>query len=123
MLETETVTANTILYCRNWEKTADYYRNFLGLPVNFSCDWFIEFCLTETSRLSIADEKRSGVKSPQKKGITIALQVSDIEIARQTACQKGLNPTQIKTHPWNAYVFYLFDPEGHRIELWQSFSV
>ena len=21
---------------------------------------------------------------------------------------------------WNARVFYLFDPEGHRIEIWQS---
>jgi len=32
----------------------------------------------------------------------------------------GLKPTIIKKHPWNARVFYLFDPEGDRIEIWQS---
>ncbi|MFO7752148.1 MAG: VOC family protein [Desulfobacteraceae bacterium] len=121
MLETETLTANTILYCRNWEKTADYYRSFLGLPVNFSADWFVEFVVTETTRLSIADERRSGIKSPRKKGVTITLQVRDIKAAHEAAVRKSLAPTQIRNHQWNAKVFHLFDPEGHRIEIWQSF--
>ena len=32
----------------------------------------------------------------------------------------GLEPTRIQEHPWDARVFHLFDPEGHRIEIWQS---
>lgn len=120
MLKKSTVTSNMILYCRKWKQTSDFYRNFLELPVNFSCDWFIEFRLTETSRLSVADENKCTIKSPDKKGITIALQVPDIDTVWQTVSQKSLNPTEIKPHPWNAYVFHFFDPEGHRIEIWQS---
>jgi hypothetical protein len=35
----------------------------------------------------------------------------------------GLEPTAIENHPWNARVFYLFDPERHRIEVWQRRAV
>jgi catechol 2,3-dioxygenase-like lactoylglutathione lyase family enzyme len=52
-------TANTILYCKEWEKTVRFYRDRLHLTVIFSTDWFVEFSLTEHSRLSIADEKHS----------------------------------------------------------------
>ena len=120
MLKKSTVTSNMILYCRKWKQTSGFYRNFLELPVNFHCDWFIHFPLMETSKLKVADENKCTIKSPDKKGITIALQVPDIDTVWQTVSQKSLNPTEIKPHPWNAYVFHFFDPEGHRIEIWQS---
>jgi len=88
--------------------------------MNFINDWFVEFCLTENSRLSIANEQFSTIKSPAKKGITIALQVKDIDAVWENVMEKKLEPTKIKPHPWDARVFYLFDPEGHRIEIWQS---
>ena len=116
------LTSNIILYCEKWEETTDFYSNRLGLPITFSCDWFMEFRLTDTSRMSIADEKKSRIKSPQKKGITVALQVRDIDAVRRSFSRKALKPTQIRDHPWNAKVFYLFDPEGHRIEIWQQNS-
>lgn len=113
------LTANMILYCKNWEKTVKFYREGLSLPVNFINNWFVEFCLTENSRLSIANEQMSTIKSSADKGITIALQVKDIDIAWETAMKKKLAPTIIKSHPWNAKIFYLLDPEGHRLEIWQ----
>jgi lactoylglutathione lyase len=30
-----------------------------------------------------------------------------------------MNPTETGVHAWGARVFYVFDPEGHRIEVWQ----
>jgi predicted enzyme related to lactoylglutathione lyase len=114
------ITANTILYCKKWEKTVEFYRDYLQLPVHFAADWFVEFFLNATSRVSIADEKRSSVKTCGGKGVTIALEVEDIEAERDDMEKNGLNPTTIKQHPWDARVFYLFDPEGHRIEIWQS---
>ncbi len=113
-------TANTILYCRNWQATVDFYRNRLDLPVNFASDWFVEFSLTATSRLSIADERRASVKSAGGQGITLALEVKDIRAAHRWAESTGLAPTPLRRHPWNAEVFYLSDPEGHRIEFWQA---
>jgi len=115
-------TANTILYCRKWRETFEFYRNHLNLPVNFSTDWFVEFCLSATSRLSIADEKRASIKSCCGKGITLALEVENIDKAWENIDKAGLNPTRIRKHTWNARVFYLFDPERHRIEIWESIN-
>ncbi len=114
------LTTNMILYCKNWEETVKFYKEGLSLPVNFINNWFVEFCLTENSRLSIANEQFSTIKSPTEKGITIALQVKNIESVWKNIMKKKLEPTKIKPHPWDARVFYLFDPEGHRIEIWQS---
>jgi catechol 2,3-dioxygenase-like lactoylglutathione lyase family enzyme len=113
-------TANTILYCRNWRATVDFYQNRLGLPVNFASEWFVEFSLTGTARLSIADERRASVKSTGGQGITLALEVEDIRAAHRWAESTGLAPTALRRHPWDAEVFYLRDPEGHRIEFWQA---
>lgn len=114
------ITANTILYCREWQATVRFYRDKLRLPILFSADWFVEFRLTATARLSIANEDHASLKSCGNAGITVALQVEDIDSARVSALTMGLEPTAIEDHPWNARVFYIFDPEGHRIEMWQS---
>ena len=115
-------TANTILYCSKWEETVRFYREHLNLPVIFSTDWFVEFSLGTTSRLSIADEKCASIKTCNGKGITLSLEVKNIDNARDFAEKSGLKPTMIKKHPWDARTFYLFDPEGHRIEIWQSLN-
>ncbi|HLA82520.1 MAG TPA: VOC family protein [Thermoleophilia bacterium] len=116
------VTTNTILYCRAWEQTVRFYKEGLRLPVLFSTHWFVEFGLTATSRLSIADEKHASIRSCGSAGITIALQVEDISAAREYAERMDLKPTAIQEHPWEAMVFHVFDPEGHRIEVWQSLA-
>jgi len=115
-------TANTILYCTNWENTVSFYRDVLGLRINFSNDWFTEFLTTDTSRISIADEKRASVKSCRGGGITLALEVEDIEASHMAMKEADLEPSHIKEHPWDAKVFYVYDPEGHRIEIWHRNS-
>jgi catechol 2,3-dioxygenase-like lactoylglutathione lyase family enzyme len=111
--------ANTILYCGKWDETVRFYRDLLGLTVVFAADWFVEFRLCAGSLLSVADERRTSVKSCRGRGVTITMEVDDIETACRTAREKGLGPTEISLHPWNAKVFYLLDPEGHRLEIWQ----
>jgi predicted enzyme related to lactoylglutathione lyase len=120
MMETRLKTTNTILYCKQWKETVEFYRKQLGLPVLFAADWFVELGLNEMSRLSIADENRSSIKGCGGKGVTIALEVDDIETAHGHAEQIGAKPTKLTKHPWEARVFHIFDPEGHRIEIWQS---
>lgn len=116
-------TANTILYCSKWQETVRFYRNCMMLPVTFSTDWFVEFRLSGKSRLSVADEKRASIKSGRGKGVTLSLEVENIDDARDIFEKAGVGPTAVKTHPWDARVFYFFDPEGHRIEIWQASSI
>lgn len=113
-------TTNTILYCKKWTETVGFYRDRLELPVNFANEWFFEFCLTDGSRLSVADESRASVKSCGGMGITLALESDAIETVWTNLAESGLEPTEIKEHPWGGRVFYFWDPEGHRIEIWQA---
>ncbi|MBU4318537.1 MAG: VOC family protein [Proteobacteria bacterium] len=121
-MQSHIITTNMILYCKEWKACIRFYRDALRLPINFSTDWFVEFQLTRDSRLSIADDTRSSVKSSKGKGITVALEVDDIHMVWEYADKNGLKPTNIREHPWDAQVFNLFDPEGHRIEIWQTSS-
>ena len=118
----ELLTANIILYCKKWTCTVDFYKNGLALPVLFENDWFVEFTLNAASRLSIADERRASIQTSSGAGMTLALEVADINTLWARMEKKKLDPTPVRTHPWNARVFYLFDPEGHRIEIWQKRS-
>ena len=114
------ISTNTILYCQHWEETVRFYRDGLSLKVNFMTDWFVEFLVSANARISIADEKKASIKTPETHGITIALQVDDIKSVWDNYVKKGLHPTPVKAHPWNARVFYLFDPDGRRLEIWQA---
>lgn len=111
-------TANTILYCRAWGETVAFYRDQLGLPINFASDWFVEFVLTDSARLSIADERRATIKSSNGTGITLTFQVADADALWVAFQEAGLQPTPCRTHAWGARTFYLRDPEGNRLEVW-----
>ena len=111
-------TSNTILYCRRWKATVAFYKTQLRLPVATSREWFIEFKLNETSCLSIADETRTSIDSNGGKGITITMEVDDIETTHLHLNEAGLNPTPIKDHAWWAKVIHICDPEGNRLEFW-----
>ena len=119
-MQQDLITTNIILYCRKWAETVHFYRDGLQLPICFSTDWFVEFFLTESSRLSVADEEHASIKGCGGAGITLTLQVSDIDRAWEQAEAAGLRPTSVRVHPWEARVFHVSDPEGRRIELWQS---
>ncbi|HJO48980.1 MAG TPA: VOC family protein [Candidatus Scalindua sp.] len=109
---------NTILYCKKWQETVDFYKDCLGLPITHNSDWFIEFKLTETAHISIADESRASIKSCGGAGVTLALQVESAAETWQYLRSSGLAIEPVREHPWGAHVFYFSDPEGHRIEVW-----
>ncbi|MFN8492987.1 MAG: VOC family protein [Caldilineaceae bacterium] len=116
-------TTNTILYCQQWQATVAFYRDVLNLPVAFASDWFVEFALTDTARLSIADERRATIKSSAGAGITLTFQVTELQGAWQHLEDQGAKPGLLRRHAWGAQVFYLYDPEGHRLEFWSPETV
>jgi catechol 2,3-dioxygenase-like lactoylglutathione lyase family enzyme len=110
---------NTILYCQQWDATVRFYRDRLRLPVTFANDWFVEFRLAEGAYLSIANAARATIQPAHGDGITLSWQVADIEEAQRQLRSAGIDTTPIAPK-WGAQVLYLHDPEGHRLELWQS---
>ncbi len=116
----EIKTSNTILYCRKWKEMVSFYQTKLGLQLTTSKEWFVEFKLNEKSYLSIADESRASIDSNLGKGITITMEIDDIESVHIELNKNGLKPTPINDHPWGAKVIHIYDPEGNRLEFWSS---
>ncbi len=109
--------ANTILYCKQWQETVAFYRDGIKLLVLSSNDWFVEFKLNEMSRLSVANEARTSVKSGSGNGLTISLQVNDVEQIQAELLEAGIHSTGIK-EVWGSKALYVHDPEGNRLEFW-----
>ena len=110
---------NTILYCKKWEETVEFYRTGLKLLVLSSNEWFVEFKLNEMSRVSVANEARTSIESSGGKGITVSLQVADIQQTQTELIEAGIIPTPIKD-VWGAKAIYVHDPEGNRLEFWSG---
>ena len=109
---------NTILYCQKWLETVGFYRDIFAFPITYQTDWFVEFQLTDHIYLSVADERRASIHSVDGQGITLSWQIPNLESVHADLLDQNVTVSPI--HPkWGASVFYLHDPEGHRIELWQ----
>ena len=108
---------NTILYCQDWENSVKFYRDVLKLNVNHETQWLVEFQLIDNSFLSIANVAFTSIQSAKGAGITLSIQVENVDIAHRRLRDAGIEPGPIKS-VWGARAFYIFDPEGHRIELW-----
>ncbi len=106
-----------MLYCERWSETVDFYRSVLGLSVEVDNDWFVEFTLTSSSFLSLADSSRATIGAVQGQGVTLTWQVADAGNARAMLEASGVDVTEVRRR-WGANVCYFHDPEGHRIELW-----
>ena len=71
------------------------------------------------SRLSVANEARTSIDSSDGKGITVSLQVSDIEQTWAELVEAGIHATPIK-EVWGSKAIYIHDPEGNRLEFWSG---
>lgn len=108
---------NTIIYCKKWDQTVAFYKNELKLPITFSKEWFVEFQLTDNAKLSVANEEKASIKSCHGQGITISFEVEDIKVMHSLMEKSELKPTMVK-EVWKSKLFYIYDPEGNRIEFW-----
>lgn len=112
--------ANTILYCENWEACVHFYKEILNFRVTFAKeDWFRELEMNSGARISVANVKRCTIPSSAGEGITLSWQVDELEPLRDHLLGNGIKVSEIKSHSWRAPWFYAWDPEGTRIEFWK----
>ena len=109
--------ANFILYCDRWRETVDFYRGVLGLTETFSNEWFVEFRLGAATSVSIVDAARTSINPVQGQGMTLSIEVPDLDAARRTLDRRGAQPSPTVIR-FGSRVFDVHDPEGHRIEFW-----
>ena len=113
------IRSNTILYCSQFEITVLFYRDILQLSVQHQTTWLVEFLLFDNTFLSVADAKRTSIRSSNGDGITISLKVEKLESAHEYLSEKVSDVSKIQ-EIWGSMAFYLYDPDGHRIEIWEQ---
>lgn len=108
---------NTILYCDRWDPTVRFYRDLIQLPVLVEKEWFVEFELHDHACLSVADAARTSISGSAGAGLTLSWRITDIEAVHQAMIAAGVEAAPLKLN-WGRQAFFMFDPEGNRIELW-----
>ena len=108
---------NTILYSDAFQKTVSFYQDILQLTVTAQKDWFVEFRLRDRVYLSVADAGRTSVPAGKGDGITLSWQVEDVREARDRLIAMGVETSPVEWR-YGAWVVFLRDPAGNRIELW-----
>lgn len=111
--------ANTILYCRHWERSRHFYRDVLKLDISFQKDdWFMEFSVNGAAHVSIADATRCTIAPGDGAGLTFSFFVEDLPAVHALFAGHKIATTEIRAQGWRAPYFYVHDPEGTRIEFW-----
>jgi catechol 2,3-dioxygenase-like lactoylglutathione lyase family enzyme len=108
---------NTILYCEAFDQTVSFYQDILKLRVATQKDWFVEFRLSDRVHLSVADAGRTTIPAGKGEGITLSWQVEDVREARDRLAAMGVETSPVEWR-YGAWVIYICDPAGNRIELW-----
>jgi hypothetical protein len=88
--------ANTILYCLQWRSTVKFYRDVLGLAVGHETDGLIECCLSGQAYVSFADARRTSIPSSKGRGLTLSLQVPDLDRVRGRLRRNGIAVSAVK---------------------------
>ena len=111
--------SNTILYCHKWHETVHFYKDLLKFKQRFAReDWFVEFQVTPTSCLGLADAARCSIDPAHGVGITLSFNVENLHSLHHYFKELQLSPTEVVRNSWRAPYFYIHDPEGSRIEFW-----
>ncbi|MBK3496540.1 VOC family protein [Viridibacillus sp. YIM B01967] len=117
-----------ILYVNDFEKSMDFYKGILQLPVKMQQGTYVEF-VTGATTLSINTRKsvkeEIGLDVPEASVSTqtfeVGFVVEDVPATIEILREQGV--TIIKepvTKPWGQTVAYIADPDGHYIEICSS---
>ena len=110
-----------VVFCAQWEACAAFYGGTLGLPETDRRDGFVEFAVAPGACIGLIDvADRPGYGDPSRTPGLLALQTDDIHTLHRRLSSRLAALPRIRRHPWGALVFEISDPEGRRIEFWQT---
>ena len=117
-----------ILYVNDFDKTMEFYKDVLGLPVKMQQGTYVEF---DTGYTTLAVNTRQSVQEltglnvlegdSTSKTFEVGFVVESVEETIEALRQKGVNIVKEPvTKPWGQTVAYVSDPDGHYIEICTS---
>ena len=102
-----------IVYVRDMERAVAFYRDVLGLELDFESPYWTTFQTGAcTFALHKSDRRDHGTAEPDP-----TFRVADVEAERQRLAEAGVEITGIRDPSPGVRVFDAFDPEGNRFSL------
>ncbi|MBI3998215.1 MAG: VOC family protein [Armatimonadetes bacterium] len=103
------------LWARNFQATVRFYRDVLGLPVEYEDESFVQFA-TEGTRLYVHSMREAPPLRPHT--VEIHFEVPDVDTAAAALREKGVAFEQPPQNmPWGTRQAWCRDPEGYMVEL------
>lgn len=117
---TTVLSVNTILYTDRFESCVRFYDSLPGFESAFTNDWFVEFRAGDGACVSVADAQRTRIEAGGPDGLTLTFEVRDADAIHADLRAMGMETTAPRDHPWGARTFFVYDPDGRRLEFWSS---
>jgi lactoylglutathione lyase len=101
------------LYVRDPERSARFYRDLLGIPLEGDADW-LEARFGDGTRFAL----REGVGEPSSGTIQVDFEVADLDSALARLREAGVQTHETMRDEWGAAA-EVIDPDGYRIFLFE----
>jgi predicted enzyme related to lactoylglutathione lyase len=102
-----------VLYVRDMERAIRFYRDMLGLELDFESEHWTTFQTGAcTLALHATDEREPGKGEPDPTFL-----VTDAEAERERLAEEGVEVTEVREPVPGTRVFDVRDPEGNRLSI------
>ena len=104
------------LYVSDMERSAAFYRDVLGIPLEGDGDW--QEASLDGVRLAL-HRTREGIGELSSGTIHVNLEVPDVDAAAERLRASGVEAGEVMRDDWGA-ALEVSDPDGYRLYLYQS---
>ena len=103
------------LYVSDMERSAGFYRDLLGIPLEGDEDW--QEASLEGVRFAL-HRTREGIGRLSSGTIHVSLEVDDVDAAAERLRDAGIEAAETMRDEWGT-ALEIVDPDGYRIYLYQ----
>lgn len=118
MKKLEIKSFHTVLFCLKWDACVAFYQDVLGLAIVDEKPGFVEFEVTEDSRIGLIRSTGNKALAGNVSQPVLSFRVENAELTHRMLSARGASATAMRKHPWGAYLFELRDPDQRRLEFW-----
>lgn len=105
---------------RDWEKSRDWYREYLGFEIEFEIPQAKTAAMRDSADLTVFLYQGDAIAVP---GISFTIQMDDVEAKYRELTAVGINFAHPPKKVFWGYGAELLDPDGYCLRLWDEKSM
>ena len=117
--------AYTFIYYKDIKKSEAFYRDLLGLRLEYESDWVTRFWVTEDYAIGVVQSGRGFLKAMEDKPVILCIGLKEGEniFALYNKLQDAgvkMHTNEVELRKTEGRIFFCEDPEGYIVEIVQS---